>query len=185
LALSKRRPRVMLIADTAWSSRCIEWWGGGGWSHFANVLSDSSIIDARSDAIKVRGEGRIPPGVQRRPAGYLDDCKRWVLLELGTEAQYGHWQAALIGQLGKPYDFIGIRDFLTGSVRDRNWRSESAWFCDELGIWAQEQARICPRLPDPIYRLTPGAALLLDIGLGAQVVASRGIQDLKRVAAKA
>jgi hypothetical protein len=161
--------RVMLVADTGVSSRLIEWFGGGGWSHFANVLADGTIIDARSD--RVAG---APPGVQRRPARYLDSERKWVLLQLGAEHQYEPWVNALVSQLGKPYDQIGIWDFATGSVYDRNWRDQSAWFCSELGVWAQEQAQMCPRLPGPVFRITPGAALLLDIGLGATVLASRG-----------
>lgn len=68
----------------------------------------------------------------------------------------------------------GIVDFITGSYKDRNWRDQSAWFCDELGIWAQEQAGICPRLTAPAYKLTPGAVALVDIALGGQIVASKG-----------
>ena len=100
---------------------------------------------------------------------------RWILLEVGTEKHYGPWMGALASQIGKPYDFIGILDFVTGSTQDRNWRDESAWFCDELGVWAEERANITPRLPDPVYRLTPGSALMLNLGLpGTKVLAYAG-----------
>lgn len=171
--MAGRVPRVMVVADSGITSRAIEYWGGGGWSHMANVLADDSIIDARVDQMKIRGVA-YPAGVQRRPAGYLDRVPRWVLLEIGGEEHYSRWLAALVSQLHKPYDSIGILDFLTGSVEDRNWREQTAWFCSELGVWALERAGLCPALPDPIFRVTPGGALLLCIGRGARVVASRG-----------
>ena len=166
--------RVMLTAGTGLTSRWIEWWGGGGWSHFANVLADGSIIDARSDVVTFRGQS-FPTGVQRRPAGYLNTEPRWVAVDVPcTVAQAKEWEHVLRSQLGKPYDFPGILDFATGSLKDRNWRDESAWFCSELGLWAQEQVGICPRLAAPVFKIPPGEGLLIDIALGGQIVAAKG-----------
>lgn len=171
------RPRVMVVADVGLVSWGIE--TGGGWSHMANVLADDSIIDARSDSMKFPGGLKVPAGVQRRPAGYLDSIRKWVVLEgpeddPGGKWSYNRWEYALVSQLKKPYDFIGIWDFLSDSVIDRNWRDESAWFCDELAVWAQEKAGYVPQLPEPVFRITPSAALLFDIGAGWRVVAGRG-----------
>lgn len=176
--------RVMLTAGKTWSSRWIEWWGGGGWSHFANVLPDGRIIDARSDVVTdpdgrpfLGADGRpIPPGVEVRPAGYLDSEPRWVVIDVPcTHAQAKGWERRLVSQLHKPYDFPGIADFLTGSLVDRNWRDESAWFCSELGMWAQEEEGICPQLAAPVFKIPPGEALLIDMALGGTLVSAKGL----------
>lgn len=158
-----------MVAGAGKSSKLIEYWGGGGWSHWANVLEDGSIWDARSDV-----EGGKPPGVQHRPAGYLDAQPRRALLEFGGPEHYGPWAAALESQEGKPYDKVGIKDFATGSYTDRNWRDESAWFCDEYGLWAAEQACAVPKVPVPLFRINPGAAMLYILGAGARVVQTWG-----------
>lgn len=51
----------------------------------------------------------------------------------------------LLAQDGKPYDIKAILSFIPGIrwfVRDRNWRDDKAWFCDELDIAAYEKAGI-------------------------------------------
>jgi len=68
-----------------------------------------------------------------------------------TQDQAQNWESLLLSQQGKPYDSVAIRDFIDGSLKDRNWRSENAWFCDELGLWALERANICPPLCLPTY----------------------------------
>lgn len=168
--------RVMFTAGSEFSSRAIEWFGGGGWSHMANVLPDGSIIDARNDIVKF-GDQCFPAGVQHRPKGYLEaECSRWLVLEIPcTIHQVKSWESNLRSQVGKPYDQIGILDFVTGGIRDRNWRDESAWFCSELGIWAQENSGICPPLEAPVFRIPPGEALLIDMALHGRVVSSKGL----------
>ena len=163
--------RVRFCADVAIPSRLIEYFGGGGWSHMANFLADGRIIDARSDR-----SGGQPPGVWVRPAHYLDNVAKWMDVEIScTPGQALYWEKQLLSQRGKPYDKIGILDFIDGSYEDRSWRDESAWFCDELGIWAQEGAKICPPLTTPVYKLTPGAAAMIDLALGGKIVKSRGL----------
>ena len=137
----------------------------------ANFLADGRVIDAR-----LGPAGGQPGGVWIRPGNYLDSVAKWVDVEIPCSAgQAKYWEMLLLSQRKKPYDTLGIIDFVTGSYRDRNWRDESAWFCDELGIWAQEGANICPQLPTDTFKLTPGEALLIDIALGGKVVASRGM----------
>jgi hypothetical protein len=178
--------RTMVVAGRGISSWAIEWWGGGGWSHYANIMPDGSIIDARSDWItKPDGDpylgtdGRpIPPGVQIRPAGYLDSEPKWVVVDVPcTSAQARDWEALLRSprMLGKPYDFRGIGDFVTGSLKDRNWRDESAWFCSEAGMFAKEEVSIAPRLAAPVFRIDPGEALMIDMALAGKIVASKGL----------
>lgn len=162
--------RVRFCADNHFSSLVIEWFGGLGFSHMANFLADGRIIDARADDPCGNGSG-----VQIRPGDYLDDVPRWIDVEIPcTPTQAYIWERTLLSQRGKPYDHVGILDFVDGSYQDRNWRDESAWFCDELGLFAQEKSAICPNLPEPIFKLPPGAACLIDIALGGKIVASKG-----------
>lgn len=176
----------MFVADVGLVSYGIKL--TGGWSHEANLLADDSILDARSDWVKdAKGHyflgpdtGKpIPPGVQHRPAGYLNPCPRWIVLEGpedGPHWSYERWRNALVSQLDKPYDYIGILDFVTLSMDDRNWRDESAWFCDEYATWAQEQGGYTygREIPVPFFKLNPSGALLYTVGLGWRVAASRG-----------
>lgn len=175
------RPRIMTVAGAALSSRLIEGFGGGQWSHMANVLLDGTILDARVDWIKV-DTSWYKPGVQLRPAGYLDVEPRWAVWEAPphAEAVYSDWLAAGRRQLDKPYDKTGIYDFatglFTGKYRDRNWGGEGsrAWFCDMLATWMAVHVGLVPQPPTRIYTLTPGAALNLFVGAGWRLVASRG-----------
>ena len=163
--------RQRFCAASGLSSHMIEFWGAGGWSHEANFLADGRIIDARDD--DPCGNGR---GVQIRPGDYLDEVERWMDVEIAcTPGQASYWENLLLSQRLKPYDSLGILDFLTGSGDDRNWRSEGAWFCSELGVWAMEGARICPRLTTPVYKITPGAAALISLALGGKIIASKGL----------
>jgi len=162
--------KVRFCANNSFYSRLIEWDGGLAFSHMANFLSDGSIVDAQLSPC-----GGQPAGVWVRPGNYLDSVPRWIDVEIPcTVGQAADWERLLLSQVKKPYDRIGILDFVDGSYSDRNWRSESAWFCSELGIWAQEGAGICPRLTSPTYKIAPGAAALIDMALGGSIVASRG-----------
>ena len=170
------RVRVMFTAGNGWTSRPIEWFGGGGWSHAASVLADGSIIDARSDVVTYKGQ-RFKPGVQLRPAHYLDSEPRWIEVEIPCTREHARKRDELLhSQLKKPYDFPGIWDFVDGSYRDRNWRDESAWFCSELETWALEMSGICPALTAPVCKITPGDALLIAQAAGGRVVAYRGLR---------
>jgi hypothetical protein len=174
--------RVMFTAGTEFSSRLIEWFGGGNWSHMANILPNGTVIDARSDIVKFQGRC-FPTGVQHRPKGYLQaESPRWVEIEIPcSTAQARAWEECLWSQVHKPYDTVGIVGFVTGSLKDRNWRDQSAWFCSELGVWAQEKAGICPPLAAPVFKIPPGEGLLIAMALGGKVVASHGLS--KRLAA--
>lgn len=134
--------------------------------------SASTVIDARSDVI----EG-ISPGVQRRPAKYLDAYPRWIKMRLPcTTEQWIGVVGSLKDQINKPYDQVGIWDFATCSLKDRNWREHSAWFCDELDAYVLEKWKVLQRIDLPMYRLTPGAvALMCQQVAGAQIIASRGL----------
>jgi hypothetical protein len=162
---------VMLVRSTGITSRAIEWFGAGHWSHFANLLTDwddpkAEVLDARYDEV-----GGQQPGVRIRPVSYLKGTERTVLRIPCTPEQRVAWLKAGHGQIGKPYDSRGIWEFLTGDNARRDWRDPSAWFCSEYGIWMLEQAGICPPLPLHVNHITPGAAGLVCGALGGAVIA--------------
>ena len=136
----------------------------------AIYVKADEVIDARADVI----EG-IAPGVQRRPASYLDAYPRWVKMELQcTPSQRKTVIKALEDELEKPYDSVGIWDFATCSLKDRNWRDRSAWFCDELDIYVLELAKLVSPLMLPLYRLTPGTSALIIQASGAKIINFKG-----------
>jgi hypothetical protein len=156
---------VMLCRASGFSSRAIEWFGGGHWSHFANIIDDRHVLDARSDRV-----GGAPPGVYVRDASYLDDVERTVIRIPCSAGQAEAWLHAGRSQLKKPYDTQGIIAFATGRYTWRDWRDPAAWICSELGIWMLEQSRICPILPIHVNEIAPGPAGLICCALpGAYV----------------
>lgn len=175
------RPRIMTVAAAGLSSRAIEGFGGGRWSHMANVLLDGTILDSRCDWIKFDGAS-YKPGVQYRPVGYLDDLPRWAVWEAppGSEVVYSDWRSTGHSQVGKPYDKAGIigfaKGFFTGVYEDRNWggANSRAWFCDVFATWMAIHVGLVPRPPTRLYTFTPGSALNLFIGAGWRLVASQG-----------
>lgn len=173
----------MMVGGSACSSHAIEAVGGGEWSHMAGLLADGSFWDARADVIKFGGMA-YQPGVQHRPAGYLQaENKRWAIFEApaGSDSVYDQWVALLASQVGKPYDKHGILDFvpglLTGNFEDQNYADDKslAWFCDELQIWAAGRLGLLPwPLPLKLFAQTPGAGLNLFIGASWSMIASAG-----------
>jgi hypothetical protein len=162
--------RVRLCASDGFYSHAIEYFGGLAFSHMANFLADGRIIDAQLTAC-----GGQPAGVRIRPGNYLDSVPRWIDVEIPCEpSQAADWERLLRSQEGKDYDRIGIADFIDGSYRDRNWRSQKAWFCSELSVWALESAGICPHLTAPAYKIAPGAGALIVMSLGGKIVDSHG-----------
>jgi hypothetical protein len=158
----KHAIRFQGVMGLGWTSKAIAWWGGGNqFSHFMCVLPDGNYVDARSDVVTVEsadGEPvHISAGVQSRPKDY-EPWSRKVLFEKEvTKKVEAKWLDAVHSQIGKPYDHIGILDFIFGSDDDRNWRDQSAWFCDEFCLWTAEQAGFTP-LYIPAYRIAPNSA---------------------------
>jgi hypothetical protein len=148
--------RVEGVRGSGLSSRAIAWFGGGGvFSHIRSVLPSGDYIDSRSDWTE---DGTIPPGVQIRPKDYDTSIVYRVRFEIAvSKKQETQYTEFLHSQIGKPYDKIGIIDFITGNADDRNWRDESAWFCDELVLFGLESIGF-PKLLIPDYRVTPNTA---------------------------
>jgi hypothetical protein len=149
------------------SSTIIEIAGGGtntlGFSHVDIVLSSGELFGARTD-YPVSGK----TGVQRRPKDYAKATWiRQVVFDLpATPAQEAAFYSFLFAQEGKPYDKLAIVAFFTA----RNWRDDSAWFCDELLLAATEAAGLCPPLYLPNNKFTPTGAACIWSALGAKVI---------------
>src|SRR5579875_3923216 len=91
------------------SSRLIEWFGrgAGGWSHVAAILPSGDVIDARSDEV----DG-VPPGVHVRSLA-AEGYRRWEIIEMpATAEQDASFYRFLRRQIGRPYDVLGILDFV-------------------------------------------------------------------------
>lgn len=139
-------------------SSLIAWLGCAPFSHTDIILPDGQLLGARSDRV-----GGKPPGVQIRPPGYVKFAAKVVFTIPCTDAQEGAFLDFAHKQVGKPYDKWAILGFITG----RDWRDESAWFCDELVVRCAEVSTIMPYVYMAVWKITPGAAALAVSAIGA------------------
>jgi hypothetical protein len=143
---------LQYVANDALSSRAIELFGGGSYSHVDIVWPDGRLFGARSDIITV-GPMAYPAGVQFRPPGY----EKWrkvtriqIPCSLAQKQRGLQWARA---QEGQPYDKLAIIAFGFG----RNWRTENAWFCSELATRMLEIAFDFELVLTP-NKITPGTS---------------------------
>jgi len=171
------------VQNAAASSRLIEWFGGGGFSHVDAVLPNGALLGARSDAI-----GGQDPGVRIRPPGYEAWPRLIIMRKEVPASQARAWERFLAAQVGAPYDKRGIWDFVTGgNLTDsgRDWRDPSAWFCSELWVRSLEVAGVIPLLPLSPNRITPGTAACIAGAAGFQVIKRAGYPEELTVTAAA
>ena len=152
--------KLQFVLGSGLSSRLIAWYGQGygGWSHVDAILSDGSLLGARSD--KVGGQ---PAGVHVRPPGY----ERWVRTQVvdipSTPTEDFLWERWLRTQIGAPYDQQAIISFALG----RRSHGEGRWICSALQTGALYQVRKLHGLPVPDSQVTPDALfLIVTAGLG-------------------
>jgi uncharacterized protein YycO len=118
------------------------------------VLSDGSLLGARSDYVKVKDQV-FQPGVQIRPAGYNQaEWKKVARIKVPFTFDQKHrgltWAHQ---QIGKPYDKLAILGFVIG----RNWRDEDAWFCAEL-VERMKEIAYGKEFILPYNKITPGTS---------------------------
>jgi uncharacterized protein YycO len=143
------------------SSRAIEWFSGGYFSHVAAIWSETELLDSRSDIV-----AGVPSGVERRPIA-AEKASIMVTMELPTTPlQTIAWRNFLASQIGKPYD----KPAIWGFAFNRDWREPDSWFCSELQAAALEKASICPQLYAPNNKITPVALATILSALGASIV---------------
>jgi hypothetical protein len=131
--------RLQFVLGSDVSSRLISWWGQGygGFSHVDAVLSDGTLLGARSD--KVGGQ---PPGVQIRPPNY-EQWKRRCVLQFDTTAQKeADWEDYLRSQIDRPYDGADILGLIIG----KPLMSAGHWICSALQLEAQRRIDVIPDL---------------------------------------
>lgn len=138
--------QLQFVLGRGVSSRAIAWFSQGHFSHVDAVLSDGSLLGARSDVV-----GGKPAGVQIRPPNYEKWQKQTRFTIPCTAGQYGAWEAFLLKQEGLPYDHMAILAFVT----NRNWRESDAWICSEVQSGALEAASVVPQLYLAANKITP------------------------------
>jgi uncharacterized protein YycO len=149
--------RFQFVLGRGLSSQAIAWYSSGHFSHVDALLPDGTLLGARSDTI-----GRVPPGVQMRPAFYETWKERVVMCMDCTYEQETRFWDFLKSQIGKPYDMTAIWGFLAG----RDWRDEDSWYCSELLTAAIEESGVCPVLYTPRNKVTPAGLATVTSALG-------------------
>lgn len=125
----------------------INWFDHGPFAHVDSVLSDGTLLGARSDVW-----ANVPAGVQLRPADYMP-FKNPVRASLeAPQTVVDAYYAFLLDQVGKPYDMTGIVGFAVG----RDWRNPNAWFCSELAAAGLEESGFLEyKLIQPASKIAP------------------------------
>jgi uncharacterized protein YycO len=156
--------RLQFVLGADWSSRLISWYGQGygGFSHVDAVLSDGSLLGARSDVV-----GDQPAGVQIRPSNY-EKWKRTQMIALQTtEKQASDWEAWLRSQVGMPYDKADIIGLIIGSPI----MTAGHWICSALQFQAEKNVGIFPAdMPLIDQQASPNTLLACNYAVGARKV---------------
>lgn len=151
---------LRFFGGTGMTSRAIEWFSGGYFSHVAALWTPTQLLDSHAD--KIAG---VRPGVRVRLAS-TETADVVVDMELAaTPSQLTRWRNFLAAQLGKPYDKPAIWGFALG----RDWRAPDSWFCSELQAAALEACEVCPKLYTPNNKVTPVALANVVSALGGRI----------------
>ena len=149
------------------SSRLIEWFGAGGFSHAEVMDQQGWWWSARSEACWV-DKFYYPKGFWSRPPNYCKD-ELWIFTVEVSEEEYTKFWAFVKLQEGKPYDWLAILHFGLRWLRlKRNWRDPSSWFCSEVMAAACESAGVFEKLFKRFVSVTPGDFALLLVGRKAK-----------------
>jgi hypothetical protein len=150
---------LRFIRDRGIASTMIAWFGGGEYSHVDYAMPDGTWLGARDDHI-----GGKPPGVQIRPADYIQPIRQLTLSLRTTPEQDRDHYAFLDSQIDKPYDQRAIWGFIAG----RDWMDPGAWICSELQCAAAMSADIMQPLCLTANKITPNDLTLIWSALGAK-----------------
>jgi len=153
---------LQFVLGADWSSKLISWYGQGygGYSHVDAVLSDSTLLGARSD--KVGGQ---PPGVQIRPPNYEKWSRRCIVTLAGTQALQPQWETFLRSQVGLPYDKADIIGLIIG----RPLMSQGHWICSALQTAALHLVTLFPDMPETPQQVPPNMLLFGVLAIGGKV----------------
>jgi hypothetical protein len=152
--------RWRFIAEKAFTSRAIAWFGGGDWSHVDLIMPDGSFAGARSDVLK-----EIPAGYRVRPYDYIAPAREIQLSHEVTQAQADACYAASKAKEGAPYDELAIWGFIWG----RNWMEPDSWICSEAQVDNGMKAALWGPLYLSANRITPNDFTLILTAVGATI----------------
>jgi uncharacterized protein YycO len=152
--------KLQFVCQDQISSEAIAWFSQGHFSHVDAIMTDGSLLGARSDKV-----GGKPSGVQIRPPSYVKFSTKVVMEIPATPAQTAAFYGFLGTQVGKPYDSSAIWAF----VINRDWREPDSWICSELQSAAGEAAGITPKLYLAANKITPVGCALAFSAVGGTV----------------
>lgn len=142
---------LQFSGSSQFGSRIIQY---GTWSwagHVDFVLPDGSLLGSVATSPTWCGK-KGKPGVcyhDMKPLKEYSRVERYTVDASDAVLEYAK------SQLGKPYDWIGVLNFV---VQDSDWMDEDKWFCSELVAWAFEMAGD-PLIRGVSNRITPAALL--------------------------
>lgn len=149
---------LQFSSSASWQSKIIRKLCASPFSHVDVVLPDGNMLGA-SDSPAAPCIAGNPHGVAIRPPEYqLFNVRRQLHIETDRADAV---VAKIMGQLGRPFDGDGVRQFLDDSVYTRDWRDPTAWFCSELVAWGCEGTYWDVELLWPKGRVSPTALLFL------------------------
>lgn len=133
--------RIIFGASQSLAGRTIRLVTWSRWSHCA-VMFGNTVIEATAD-----------DGVCITPiSAFLKRYARTAMVDVEVGDRDGAIYAALMSQVGKPYDWSGA---LSLFFRRRSWNDDDAWWCSELIPWAWAEAGIPMFRATRIGRITP------------------------------
>jgi uncharacterized protein YycO len=137
---------IALYRGKSWISRAIRLFNWSDYSHVA-------WLDERAGGVyeawpyHVRRVANL--GTQHTPGTVID-----LFSTCATRDQLDVVRAFLTSQIGKPYDFRGVINFLRR--RDQSPASQARWFCSELVFAAYAAAGIQLLSRIPAHKVYPG-----------------------------
>lgn len=151
--------RLAFYKGTSFTSKLIKWFTRGEYSHVGILFQDGTVIEAwEPNGVRLsKSLGEVhEPGTVVDIYGLADevnfDCQR--------EAYY--W---VQGELGKPYDWAGIFQFLTKGDRSRQeCNHPEKWFCSEISMAFMDRASYallnCDAFKVPPFQLSTSPRLV-------------------------
>ena len=117
---------IQLSTENGIAPATVRWWTNCNFSHVDFVLPpglklpDGTLTEG-GELLGARGDG-----VKVRPPNYMKFTKVQRYYFPGAPNSIYNYA---ITQIGKPYDYTAIFNFV---VQNRNWRNDNAWYCSEL-----------------------------------------------------
>lgn len=155
--------QLQFVLGAGWGSRLIAWYGCGygGYSHVDAIMSDGTLIGARSDRI-----GGKPSGVQSRPADYENWIKRTIVSLEVTPQQHAIGEQFLLSTIGSGYD----KDDILSLILGRPYHASGHWICSWLMIAWLKQMGVFGDLPFYPQQITPNSLLLAVCVVGGKPI---------------